>query len=84
VSRLVDFTKYDKDASGAEVDAATALELRRLVANGRPIEDIDMEGRFWDPPGAALSRMTELHMESARRRGWCDCSAMPASRMCNR
>ena len=25
------FTRYDKDASGAEVDAATALELRRLA-----------------------------------------------------
>ena len=31
VSGLFDFTKYDKDASGAEVDAATALELRRLA-----------------------------------------------------
>ncbi len=31
MSGLLDFTKYDKDASGAEVDAATALELRRLA-----------------------------------------------------
>ena len=31
VSGLFDFTKYDKDASGAEVDASTALELRRLA-----------------------------------------------------
>ncbi|MFO0993079.1 MAG: methyltransferase domain-containing protein [Hyphomicrobiales bacterium] len=35
------------------------------------VEDIDMEGRFWDPPVAALTRMTELYMEAARRRG-CD------------
>jgi flagellar biosynthesis protein FliQ len=31
MSGLFDFTKYDTDASGAEVDAATALELRRLA-----------------------------------------------------
>lgn len=35
------------------------------------VEDIDMEGRFWDPESAALARMTELYMEAARRRG-CD------------
>ncbi len=28
---LFDFTKYDKDAPGAEVDAATRLELRRVA-----------------------------------------------------
>lgn len=28
---LFDFIKYDKDAAGAEVDAPTALELRRLA-----------------------------------------------------
>jgi hypothetical protein len=31
MSGLFDFTRYDKDASGAEVDEATALELRRLA-----------------------------------------------------
>ncbi len=31
MSRLLDFTKYDKDAPGAEVDPAQALELRRLA-----------------------------------------------------
>jgi ubiquinone/menaquinone biosynthesis C-methylase UbiE len=35
------------------------------------VEDIDMEGRFWDPESAALARMTELYMEAARRRN-CD------------
>ena len=54
------------------------------------VEDIDMEGRFWDPPGAALTRMTELYMEAARRRG-CDPTIgrklvrlldMPDSRIC--
>ena len=28
---LFDFMKYDKDAAGAEVDAQTALELRRIA-----------------------------------------------------
>lgn len=31
MSGLFDFTKHDKDAPGAAVDASTALELRRLA-----------------------------------------------------
>jgi hypothetical protein len=31
MSGLFDFMKYDKDARGADVDTATALELRRLA-----------------------------------------------------
>jgi len=31
MSRLLDFTKYDKDAQGATVDDDQALELRRLA-----------------------------------------------------
>ncbi len=33
------------------------------------VEDIDMEGRFWDPPSEALSRLTELYMGAAKMRG---------------
>jgi len=52
--------------------AVVARAWKALEPGGTMIvEDIDMEGRFWDPPGAAISRMTELYMEAARRRG-CD------------
>jgi ubiquinone/menaquinone biosynthesis C-methylase UbiE len=52
--------------------AVVARAWKALEPGGTIIvEDIDMEGRFWDPPGAALTRMTELYMEAARRRG-CD------------
>jgi len=52
--------------------AVVARAWKALDPGGMMIvEDIDMEGRFWDPPGAALTRMTELYMEAARRRG-CD------------
>ena len=52
--------------------AVVARAWKALSPGGTMIvEDIDMEGRFWDPPAAALTRMTELYMEAARRRG-CD------------
>ena len=55
------------DAAAVVARAWKALEPGGTIV----VEDIDMEGRFWDPPGAALTRMTELYMEAARRRG-CD------------
>ena len=50
---------------------AVLAQARRTLAPGGAIliEDIDMEGRFWDPPSAALTRLTDLYVAAATKRG---------------
>jgi ubiquinone/menaquinone biosynthesis C-methylase UbiE len=53
-------------------DPAALLTLARdrLTPGGAIlVEDIDHEGRFWDPPSPALDRASELYKAVARRNG---------------
>jgi len=53
-----------------EPEAVIARAAAALASGGTMIvEDIDMEGRFWDPASPALTRLTELYTRAATMRG---------------
>jgi len=53
-----------------EPEAVIKRAASALASGGTIIvEDIDMEGRFWDPASPALSRLTDFYTRAAKMRG---------------